>query len=206
MATCDSQNQAETGQPRSDIRIGIDFDGTIADTNEVKAKWIRMNLGVDLSPWSCDRSKCVPIIGLEKYEQMAAFVYGEEGTGDAAPVTGALDGLRCLAQRAWLYVVTNRFGSHLPAARRWLCRHGVANLFKNVVSSAGRTKGEVCWEHGIEVLLDDDLRHTGLTRQHPVRVVLLARGPDNSWEPDAICVKSWSEFVAWTTTFHGSDR
>jgi putative restriction endonuclease len=73
--------------------IGIDFDGTIADTNQVKAQWIKKKLGIDLPPPKCDRSQCVPIIGLDNYEKMAAFVYDEAGTHAAPPVSGALKAL-----------------------------------------------------------------------------------------------------------------
>jgi hypothetical protein len=206
MVTSECQSQAGAAGVKPLRRIAIDFDGTIADTNVVKAGWIRKNLGLDLAPWDCSRSRCVPIIGLEKYERMAEFVYGEEGTRIAGPVPGALDGLRSLARRAGLFVVTRRTGSHLVTARQWLGDHAVDQLFVDVLPSAGRTKSEVCLHHEIEVLLDDDLRHAGTAGGEAFRVVLLARGPACALESGAIFVKSWPEFVDWTALVRGRQR
>ncbi len=55
--------------------IGLDYDGIIADTNRVKARWIREHLGVEVEPWRCDRTRCVPIIGASAYESMGEVVY-----------------------------------------------------------------------------------------------------------------------------------
>ena len=179
------------------LRIAIDFDGTIADTNDVKTEWIKRTLGVEVPAWKCDRSRCVPIIGLERYEEMAEVAYGDEGTRTAKPVEGAVEAIKSLASQATLYVVTSRGASHLPAARDWLTSHGVIDLIRAVLSSAGRTKGEVCLEHGIGVLLDDDLRHVGPVEKGSPRAVLFARGPQDSTALDAIHVGSWPEFVRW---------
>ena len=62
------------------MRIAIDYDGTIADTNRVKADWILQNLGQVVAPWNCDRTNCVPIIGESAYQIMGDVVYEREST------------------------------------------------------------------------------------------------------------------------------
>ena len=69
MAAPDPQSKPETAAFRHNLIIGIDFDGTIADTNQVKAEWIKKKLRIDLPPSKCDRSQSVPIIGLENYKK-----------------------------------------------------------------------------------------------------------------------------------------
>ena len=64
------------------MRLAIDFDGTIADTNRVKAAWILDKLGVVVEPWRCDRTSCVPIIGAAAYEEMSDHVYEREHARD----------------------------------------------------------------------------------------------------------------------------
>ena len=44
------------------MRLAIDFDGTIADTNRVKGRLNLGKLGIVVEPWRCDRTHCVPII------------------------------------------------------------------------------------------------------------------------------------------------
>lgn len=60
--------------------VAVDYDGTIADTNREKAKWIEANLGIAVSPWHCDRTDCVPIIGEEAYRRLGDWVYERPST------------------------------------------------------------------------------------------------------------------------------
>ena len=50
--------------------FSVDFDGVIANTNNVKSKWIRSHLDIDVPPTYCDRTSCVSRIGLSEYERM----------------------------------------------------------------------------------------------------------------------------------------
>ena len=82
--------------------VAIDYDGTIADTNRQKVKWIRARLGIDVEPWQCNRTDCVPLIGIEAYEEMGREIYERESSLAAPEVPGALGALRGLARRACL--------------------------------------------------------------------------------------------------------
>jgi hypothetical protein len=159
-------------------RIGIDYDGTLADTNMMKAGWIRENLGRDVDPRACDRTSCVPIIGAADYERMADAVYERDWSLRAPPVPGALDALRTLARRGKVYVITARLPHRVNFARRWLEMHGVSALVSALLSSAGTDKPTLCAQNAIRVLIDDDVRHLVPAVAQGLRAVLLKPGGD----------------------------
>ena len=52
------------------MKIGIDFDGTIADTNTAKSYWIKKNIGLSIPPYQCDKTTCLQYIKKEDYKIM----------------------------------------------------------------------------------------------------------------------------------------
>jgi hypothetical protein len=178
--------------------IAIDYDGTIADTNREKATWIETHLGMVVSPWDCSRTNCVPIIGLDAYELMSDWVYERSSTLQAAPVPGALDALRALAQRAELHIVTARPPRRIAFAREWLEHKEMLQFIAGIETSVGRmSKAEVCATLGANVLVDDDARHLlkadvpGLVR------ILLQHGREESIDCGSevrVCA-SWQQIL-----------
>ena len=156
--------------------IAIDYDGTIADTNREKVKWIAAQLGKRVSPWMCNRTDCVPLIGLDAYEKMGAAVYEQERTLQAVEVPGALDALRMLAARASLHVVTARPARRLAYARQWLEEKSVLACFDHLHTSAGSTKAAICATIGADILIDDDIRHLQNIRLDGLQRILLQDG------------------------------
>ena len=71
--------------------IAIDYDGTIADTNREKVQWIAAQLGKQVPPWMCNRTDCVPLIGLDAYEKMGGVIYEEERTLQAVGLSDLAD-------------------------------------------------------------------------------------------------------------------
>lgn len=67
-------------------RIGIDYDGVIVDSNEIKSRWIQTPLGIYLLPWMTDKTSLVPkVMSIEKYNEMGDDVY-EEALSLSAPL------------------------------------------------------------------------------------------------------------------------
>jgi len=139
--------------------LGVDYDGTIADTNRQKAAWIRRQLGVEVPASRCDRSSCVPIIGSKHYQAMSDVVYEEHATLAAAPVPGAVEAVRMLCATRRVYVVTARLRHRVVYARQWLEGHGLLQPLAGVLCSAESTKRSLCEQFGIDALIDDDARH-----------------------------------------------
>jgi len=140
--------------------IGIDFDGTIADTNAVKSRWIERVLGRCIPPYLCDRTSCVPIIGREAYDKMASEVYDEEHTRRLQPIEDSLRVIQQLAEGRDLVVVTARGPNRLEYARQWLSQFDATRGL--AVESSGvsnETKASICSRLNLSALVDDDERH-----------------------------------------------
>lgn len=177
--------------------FGIDYDGTIANTNLVKAKWIQDNLGQEVGPCQCDRTSCVPLIGAESYEAMSDVVYERDCSLAAPPVAGALDALRALGRRGKVYVISARLPHRIAFARTWLEWHRVGDTVSGFLSSAGRDKQTLCRKYGIQVLIDDDMRHLACLSRQNIRAILLKPGFNGELVAPAgvaLC-RSWDEVL-----------
>jgi len=185
---------------RNGATIAIDFDGTIADTNVIKAEWIKNHLGFQVPPRKCDRTNCVPIIGSSNYETMATFVCGKEGTNSAEPFPGAIQGIKTLALGFVLYVFTNRKAAQLAFAQKWLTTHSIREFFEAVISSADSEKSNLCRKYDGSILIDDDLRNLSCCKNGKIRIVLFKPGPEDAKFPAAVLrVKTWPEFLKYVS-------
>lgn len=171
--------------------IGVDYDGTIADTNAIKAAWIRENLGIEVPPWRTDRTLCVPIIGLEAYERMSKIVYSPELSAQAKEVPGASHAIKTLAARYRIYVVTARNDAQIASSRAWLEKMGILPYISGFLSSAERapdgtrlSKAALCAKYGIRILVDDDERHLRDVHVPGLQRILLKSGCDEALEPE----------------------
>lgn len=179
------------------MRLAIDFDGTIADTNRAKAAWISRQLGLALEPWQCDRTSCVPIIGIDAYENMANDVYNRESTLVTPEVPGALDALLRLSTSAELVLVTARPPESLEFAREWLTQNDRVHLFREFHSSRPSSKEAICRAIGASILIDDDLRHLQSMHLAGLRGIHLQHGRANPIVPsDQVpTCRSWPEVL-----------
>jgi phosphoglycolate phosphatase-like HAD superfamily hydrolase len=140
--------------------IALDYDGVIADTNQVKSDWIAETLSLDVPPWLCNRTECVPIIGLENYNRMSPIVYGREASLRARPVPGVLEALQTLRQMYRLAIVTARTEEQIQWTGEWLAAQGIEDAFEGIHSSSGgMTKAEIVCQLGAIALIEDDVRH-----------------------------------------------
>jgi uncharacterized HAD superfamily protein len=163
--------------------IGIDYDGTIANTSEVKADWIREHVGIEVPPWRTDRTSCIPIIGLENYERMGQFIYEREGSLRARDIPGSLDAITELAKKSKIFIVTARKSHQVQWSKEWLRERGLDSLIHAYFSTAGDSpdgsepsKLQLCRDHDIDVLIDDDERHLEGSEMPHVRRILLKSG------------------------------
>ncbi len=178
-------------------RVAIDYDGVIADTNQIKSAWISEHLKLRVSPWRCDRTSCVPIIGLDAYNRMSETVYGLEATMRANPVVGAVRGMRDLRPEWNLFCITNRDRQRTRWAEERLRELGLLDDLEEVLSSYSTTKMEIVRRIDAVALFDDDLRHLrkpaarSIRKHHyaPYLRVRLQR------EGDIIHSRTWRAFV-----------
>ena len=180
------------------IKIAVDYDGTIADTNLVKSEWLKRNMGIDVPPWRCDRTLCEAIIGKEKYDEMAKYVYGRELSLGASEVRGAREALKQLKELGSIFVLTARNIETLQWAEMWLAENGVNDNVDEVISSLGQPKLKLCQQYGIKVLIDDDQRHIFEEEPSDIRKILLKNGMDGILEiPEYVTIcRNWGEVLA----------
>lgn len=177
--------------------LALDYDGLIADTNRLKSEWIATELGREVPPWRCDRTQCVPLIGLEDYERMSGFVYGPKAWPVVEPTAGALAGLTELARTYRLFIVTARTPEQIRWTKEWLARRGIEGLFEGIHSSVGRTKAQIARQLSALALVDDDARHLRSTEETPYGRLLYAPDAHEAEnEPGIIRVRDWLAIVA----------
>ena len=175
----------------------IDYDGTIANTNAEKAKWIKANLDREVLPWQCNRTDCIKLIGEETYERMSDYVYELESTLQAATVPGVTRALQAFSEAGDVYVITARLPRRVDYAREWLSQKGLAGYVKKVMTSQGSSKAEVCRIISATVLVDDDPRHLLDIPQVELIRVLLQNG--RTAAPDItsgiVFCRSWEQVL-----------
>jgi hypothetical protein len=176
----------------ADLRegIGLDYDGTIADTGAAKATWISEHLGLTIAPWKTDRTLCVPLIGDENYERMGRAVYAPEASMRADEVPGVLQAVRAFASCYRLYIVTARGLAGIAWSQKWLQAHGLAPYITGYLSSGERaadggrvSKARLCLQNDIRILIDDDERHLLDPDMAAFRRILLKAGCDEPYSP-----------------------
>ncbi|MBW2995185.1 hypothetical protein KY312_02445, partial [Candidatus Woesearchaeota archaeon] len=89
------------------MKIGLDYDGTIAGSDVLKSNHIKEALGIDIPPWKTDRTTCIPELAKhipleqakEFYENFRYTVYTGERAKNAPEVPGALNAIKELAKK-----------------------------------------------------------------------------------------------------------
>ena len=175
--------------------IGVDFDGTIADTNREKAAWIQRELGLNLQPYICDRTCCVEVIGEREYERLSAEIYNKENTRRLQPVHGVFEAFEILRRLHTILVVTARAETTLRSAQDWLARHEETRGLKCVgVPTRTVLKSEICLREGATVLVDDDERHVSRIAPVGITGILLKNSAPADFRRQGLTVcRCWTE-------------
>jgi hypothetical protein len=178
--------------------LALDYDGVIADTNQVKSDWIAENLGQNVPPWLCNRTECVPIIGLENYNRMSPIVYGRGASLRARPVPGVLQAVQTLRQVYRLIIVTARTEEQIHWTREWLAQTGIADAFEDIHSSSGGiAKAEIVHQLGAVALVEDDVRHLLKFPEVPfARIHLAPQWADAHSDSGIVTVSDWQGVVS----------
>ena len=176
--------------------IGIDFDGTIIDTNRAKSEWIAEKTGRQIAPYHCDRTRCVPLIGADAYREMGRYVYSESCTLSLHAIDGALSAIDLLRKTHAVVVITARSGRTLESASCWLESHHETRGLQTLGLSPETSKLDVCRTAGAQVLIDDDERHLRPFTNTAARPILFKQNaPESeSFEIDVVC-RTWAEIV-----------
>ncbi len=146
-------------KPMSKKVIALDYDGVVANTNQLKVDWIKTTLGKDVPAWQTDRSNCVKIIGEDDYNRLSAYVYAEEASKIALPIPNVVESLLKLSQSYTLFIVTARTLTNVEFAKTWLKSKKLYDKFEDVIPSLKETKASIAERLNSSALVDDDIRH-----------------------------------------------
>ena len=139
--------------------FALDYDGVIADTNQLISEWLRGNMGLDRPRYRCDWSQLCPVIGEERYREMGRVIYWDEYTAKADILPGAEAALEALSAAGPLYLITARNEELTTFSRAWLDKRDLTRHFADILSMGDRLKVDIAKDLGCKVLVDDDQRH-----------------------------------------------
>lgn len=160
------------------MKIGVDFDGTIADTNAEKSRWIENNLGLKIPSYQCDKTSCLTIIGEKYYRKMGKEIYSTKITTTLAPIENSLKTLELLKKKAIIYIITARNGWRLNDAKDWLSKYRETEDLQVIeYEKSTQNKIELCKDNSITVLIDDDERHFPLNSSKILPILFKYKAP-----------------------------
>lgn len=182
------------------VRIGVDFDGVLADTQGFVIRFVREQYDVDLARgdfgWRDGRPAIEADLGVEVDGGFQEFASNPEYVAELDPLPGARDAL-------WSLVADPRFdvslASHRPPAvhdaiERWLADSDLPAL--HIPPSVPEAKATAT--PSLDVLVDDYHGHVDLAAREGLLGVHLT----TAWEsgepghPAAVRATTWDEALA----------
>ncbi len=181
------------------LRIGIDFDGVIADHHPHKMRLAKA-LGYDLESWQLNSNVLRNCVTDAHYDALRNALYGEM-TLEAPPVPGAFETLARLPGE--LYVVSARRPENEAFPRLWMEKHRldeIIPLSRVLFCKEGKEKRVHCERLGLAAFLDDKLSYLAHLPPEVQRVLFDVDGvaPRLSLPDDIRIARDWQEFLAMT--------
>lgn len=147
--------------------IAIDFDGVIADSDALKLKFAREELGLNVTEEQIKHHYFLQIFGEEKgnklYRHIIHTIYHSDRMLEVALMAGAREGLAALEKAGWrCVVVTSRAGSvYLEGSSAYwgwkVMRNNGINIRKdNFINVNEGSKLDACLSRRSYGLVDDD--------------------------------------------------
>lgn len=179
------------------MRIGIDFDGVIADGTTLKQHLFYEAFGKKI-PSSLLTKQRIAQAGLtaEDYRSVVRLLQESRMTEDMQLVPGAKSTLLRLAKHHDVFVVSSRNLQASIQAQRFLRLHRIP--FDQFLATSDQSKRSVVEQHALEVFLDDTLSKLKFLEATPARLFLFSQ-PHNQHESldrtTVVRVSSWRAFA-----------
>lgn len=143
--------------------------------------------------------------GPEEAEEIFQKYIKDSGI-EIAPIKGAQQAIRKLAENYEIVIMTSRSSKNFPKTEAWLTQH-FPDIFREVHLLGNkydddryRRKAEVCKELGVHCLIDDHLPHVLETNEVGIKTLLFGDYPWNQIHelPEEITrVHSWREVLEY---------
>ena len=138
-------------------RIGLDFDGLIANTYKAKQRYAYDKYGVELTFQQCRREKGTEILGDVRYQKMIREIYGTRLTLALEPMPGSISAIQAMDELGDCYIVTARYEKELKWLRIWLDKYALP--IHGIVHTSEQSKCEAVTNLGLDWLFDDSIRN-----------------------------------------------
>ncbi|MEK6886570.1 MAG: hypothetical protein AABW88_01940 [Nanoarchaeota archaeon] len=189
------------------MKIAIDIDEVLSPFVPAMLKWHnqaynRADKPTDFNSyifeehWGITREECIKRIKL--------FTSTPDFHQNIKPFEECFDVLNYLKQEHELYVLTSRQKELTDETKRWINKH-FSSTFKDIYFSnelnpenISNTKGYLCREKGIELMIDDNYKFAIDCAERGIKVILLDRNGEYGWskgelKPNIVRVQSWNE-------------
>jgi uncharacterized HAD superfamily protein len=182
-------------------RIGVDFDDVLASTGEAVIDWHNKKYGTDHAledlknfgfehMWNCSVDVAV--------ERVHEFY---PTTPETPPIPGAISGIKALAEKHELVLITGRSDIAVDVTHAWLEKHlpGIfeTTYFTNQFHGEKKmSKAEFCRAHNIDILIDDFMGTAENVSKEGIPVLLYDRPWNQGEIPEKVTrVHSWEEIL-----------
>lgn len=177
------------------MKIGLDFDGVIADSHPLKSVIAKQMFGVDIPPDKFFKEYIVEAgLSIDQYKKVKENLYFNDH--DISPIKDAPIRISLLLEQGHdIKIITSRTGETLEKAKNLLKKY---NLNLPVVG-VGYGVSKVPASEGLDVFIDDDIEKL-IPLAGVVKHLLLFSSPyKNNKYKDVICVKSWNDIYKYIT-------
>ena len=188
------------------MRIGIDFDETLADSIQMIIKLHNKQYGTNYKKEEVVKYKVEEIWDGTKEEWMAKLddFFSAKNVKNLDPVAGAIPAIDALKKAGHeLYIITARGEGDVEATELWLKKH-FPETFKGIhyahVRSEDpakkRKKADICKELGVKLMIDDHMSVAKNCSEEGIRVLLIDEPWNQGELPEHVeRVFSWEEIV-----------
>ena len=191
-------------------RIALDIDDVTADFTEAMRVWVNTATGANLQPhhyaaeydfWE-HYGKVWADHGIAELVDYAKFTNELSLDQSSVPIVqGAKEAIAQLKQNYEIIFITSRDPILLDETRRWLDKHidrTIPIYLANnpTVQSTPQTKGELCVELGVQLLIDDNFNNCEDALANGVEAILFGSYGWNARAPKTLTrCTSWEEVL-----------
>jgi len=186
-------------------KIAIDIDDVLADSNEAMRLWANKVSGVELAQehyqvpgeyWSY-YERIWATHGVEdrlNFDDFEAELLKDQT--NVPLLAGASFAIKELQKKYTVILLTSRNPALEEGTKNWVDTHmggGIELYFaKNMRMNAGKSKGELCKEMGVSLLIDDNIDHCQSALDNGIDAVLFGDyGWHHSVPEGAVNCKDW---------------
>ena len=178
--------------------IGLDFDGVIADTFPIKARFAKELFGIILDPTYSKEWHMIEkgLLTKEQYRTLATHACQTEAGLTMPPIEGALATLHKLEKSGHtLKIITSRNEEEARIAQLWCKQHDLAIPMTSVGYGASKADALL----GVTCYIDDDYEKLIPLTETAAKLFLFTAPHNRTTDIDPAITRahSWTEFYEY---------